>query len=211
MSQALWHRVALGLSIVASLSFSSTVMGQSKCSPLNVDIPIRTTLASAGFFANIRNSDDSIRFRMDELLTQAKAAAHERYTTENNCRRDCTNAVVAVIFSSSPNKTLTDYDETSSCQQLSDSTQKSPITYKNRAFDSEASAKEWYNDLTQGDGPDGEDLYEKCPGKCSPAYSSTAYEEGGKFIVTTSITCGHARDKDDNQYRLNAAIRWVCP
>lgn len=204
-------RNAVGIALALTISLSAPVEGQSKCSPLNVDIPIRSTLASAGFFANIRNSDDSIRFRMDELLAQAKAAAKERYAQESTCRRDCTNAVVAVIFSSSPNKTLAAYDETSTCEQLSTKTQKAPIVYENRSFDSEQAAKDWYNELTQGDGTDGEDLYEKCPGRCSPTYSSTAYEESGKFIVTTSIICGHARDKDDNQYQLHAALRWVCP
>ena len=211
MFQALRFPLALGLVVALSSSLSAPVMGQSKCAPLNVDIPIRSTLASAGFFANIRNSDDSIRFRMDQLLTQAKAAAHERYIQETGCRRDCTNAVVAVVFSSSPNKTLSEYDETSTCQRLQEQTLTSPIVYDKRSFDSEEAAKDWYNELTQGDGADGEDLYEKCPGKCSPAYSSTAYEDAGKFLVTTSIVCGHARDKDDNQDRLNAALRWVCP
>jgi hypothetical protein len=211
MFQALRFCAALGVVVALSVSLARPAIGQPKCAPLNVDIPIRSTLASASFFANIRNSDDSIRFRMDELLTQAKAAAHERYTQESTCRRDCTNAVVAVLFSSSPNKTLADYDETSTCQQIYEKTFKSPIVYDKRSFDSEDAAKDWYNDLTQGDGTDGEDLYEKCPGKCSPSYSTTAYEDAGKFIVTTSIVCGHARDKDDNQYRLNAALRWICP
>lgn len=211
MVQSLRFWTTLGLVLSIGVLMSSPLFGQPKCSPLNVDIPVRSTLASASFFANIRNSDDSIRFRMDELLEQAKTAARARYAQESSCRRDCTNALVAVIFSSAPNKTLADYDETATCQQLYDKTQKSPIVYNKRSFDSEEAAKEWYNDVTQGDGPDGEDLYEKCPGKCSPMYSSTAYEEGGKFIVTTSIVCGHARDKDDNQYRLNAAVRWICP
>lgn len=198
------------ISLFASVATQTSSFAQSGCSPLNIDIPVRSTLASAGFFANLRKSSNSISYLMDQLITESESRASNLVQHESECKRSCTNSVIAVVFSSVPNVTLPDYDESSTCQRLYEGTQKSPITYNDRSFDSQEDAEEWYDDLTQGDGTDGEDLYAKCPGKCSPSYSSVSYKHGGKFIVSTSIICGHARDKDDNQYRLSAALRWIC-
>jgi hypothetical protein len=202
--------------LIACIALSTTLtphaplFAQAACTPLNTDIPVRSTLASAGFFANLRKASNSISYLMDQLITESESRASELSHRESACKRSCTDAVLAVVFSSSPHMTMPDYDESSTCQQLYTSTQKSPITYSGRSFDSQEEAEEWYDDLTQGDGNDGEDLYARCPGKCSPSYSSVSYKRAGKFIVSTSIICGHARDKDDNQYRLSAALRWIC-
>lgn len=198
------------LALTAAISPGASAYAQSGCTPLNTDIPVRSTLASAGFFANLRKASNSISYLMDQLITESESNASNILQEERSCKRACSNSVVAVVFSSVPNMTLPDYEESSTCQQLYESTQKAPITYSGRSFDSQEEAEEWYDDLTQGDGADGEDLYAKCPGMCSPSYSSVSYKHGGKFIVSTSIICGHARDKDDNQYRLTAALRWIC-
>ena len=176
------------------------------------DILVRETRASAGFFANLRNADHSINAQMDTLLGEARAAADTVSLLSSSCRTSChAPTVVAVVFTSSPNMALDNYDEFSTCQGLFQTTINNPIVYANRTFASEKEAKAWYKALTQGDGPDGEDLYRRCPGKCSPSYSSIAYQWAGRFIVTTSIRCGHARDKDDDQYLLSASLRRVCP
>lgn len=181
------------------------------CALPSHEIPIRTTLASAGFFANLRNAEHSINSRMDTLLSEAQAAAHKTAETRLPCPTACTKPAIAVVFTSTPNLQLQDYDEHSRCQRLYESTQISPIVYANRVFPSDRDAKKWYKELTQGNGPDGADLYERCPGKCSPSYSSIVYRKDEQYIVTASIVCGHARDKDDDQYRLTASLRWLCP
>jgi hypothetical protein len=181
------------------------------CSPLNTDIPVGSALASAGFFANLRHASNSISFLMDQLITESGDKAKQLTASEGGCARSCDNAIAAVVFTSTPHMTLPDYDDAAMCAKLYQTTRQTPIEYRNRAFDTQEEAEEWYNDLTQGDGSDGEDLYKRCPGACSPSYSSVAYEVSGKFTVSTSIICGHARDKDDNQYRLTASVRWVCP
>lgn len=198
------------LALTAAIVTGTPAHAQSGCTPLNTDIPVRSTLASAGFFANLRKASNSISYLMDQLITESESKASNIMQQETSCKRSCTNSVVAVVFSSIPNMTLPDYEDSPTCQQLYESTQKDPIKYSGRTFDSQEDAEEWYDELTQGDGTDGEDLYAKCPGMCSPSYSSVSYKHGGKFIVSTSIVCGHARDKDDNQYRLTAALRWIC-
>ena len=191
--------------------FQGSAFAQPRCTPIDSDVPVNSALASAGFFANLRNSSNSISFLMDKLLTESEVKAGELSRTEGSCVRSCKSPLTAVVFTSTPNKTLPEYEDSSSCERLFQDTQKTPITYRNRTFDSQDDAEDWYHDLTQGDGKDGEDLYARCPGQCSPAYSSVAYKHNGKFVVSTSILCGHARDKDDNQYRLTASVRWICP
>lgn len=184
---------------------------QSPCTSSQQDIAIRSTLASAGFFDNLRNSDDSIRYQMDQLLSLSEAKARELGQQKSPCASStCGAPLLAVVFSSTPNATLPEYEDSSSCQRLLEATRQQPIVFNNREFATQDDAEEWYNDLTQGDGADGEDLYNRCPGRCSPSYSSIIYRKGEKFIVTTSIVCGHARDKDDNQYRLSSSLRWIC-
>jgi len=197
--------------VLCALTWAAGALAQSPCIPQQQDISIRTTLASAGFFDNLRNSDDSIRHQMDQLLSQSETRARELGQQKSPCvSSSCGSAVVAVVFSSAPNLTLPEYEDSPACQKLLEATQQQPIVYKGREFDTQDDAEEWYNDLTQGDGIDGEDLYNRCPGQCSPSYSSVIYRSGDKFIITTSIICGHARDKDDNQYRLSSSLRWMC-
>ena len=196
--------------IVCALACVADALAQTPCTPLQEDISIRSTLASAGFFDNVRNSDDSIRYQMDQLLSQSESKASEMAGQRSPCGSSCSSPLVAVVFSSRPNMTLREYEDSASCQKLLETTRQHPIVYSNRTFDAQNEAEEWYNDLTQGDGMDGEDLYNRCPGRCSPNYTSVIYRNGGKYFITTSIICGHARDKDDNHYRLTSSLRWIC-
>lgn len=187
------------------------VLADVPCTPLGREIALETSLASAGFFANLRNADHSIRSRTDQMLKDARSAAQTMSAQEARCKRSCEAPVVAVLFNSTPHRYLVNHREASQCQALLESTTKTPIVYEKRRFPSDDEARGWYEDLTQGDGVDGEDLYRRCPGACSPAYSSLAYRDGSEFVVSTSIVCGHARDKDDDQYSLSTGLRWICP
>ena len=204
------HLCSIFVSVLLSLTSGGSASGQSPCNAVTDDIHVGSTLASAGFFDNLRNSDDSIRFQMDQLLSKSETQARQANQPPTACARSCTSPVVAVVFYSAPNITLPAYEDSPTCQKLLEETTKQPIVYANRMFESQEDAEEWYNDLTQGDGTDGEDLYNRCPGRCSPAYSSVIYRNKSKLVVTTSVICGHARDKDDNQYKLSSSLRWMC-
>lgn len=198
------------VSITLSLAAARVALADLPCTPLGQEISLKTSVASAGFFANLRNARHSVRFRTDQMLEDARAAAQTASVREAQCKRSCSKPVITVIFRSTPYRYLTDHEDTSLCEELLEKTSKSPIVYDNRRFPSDDAAREWYRDLTQGDGDDGEDLYRRCPGACSPTYSSVAYRQGEELIVSTSIICGHVRDKDDDQYTLSTALRWVC-
>ncbi len=203
------RRMAVGLFL--TLVANSATWAAPKCAPLNKEVPVRSVVASAGFFANLRNADYSVQYVTDALLRESDVAAARLTAAESSCRHKCHQAVVATIFSSVPNITLGEYDERGRCEALLAKTRHHPIQFLNRSFDGREEFEDWYSDLTQGDGKDGESLYEQCPGKCSPQYSSLMFERGDKLVVSTSVVCGHARDKDDDQYVLRAAVRWICP
>jgi hypothetical protein len=118
---------------------------------------------------------------------------------------------VAVIFDSVPNERLVEYSEREQCEKLLEESERNPLRYDHREFETPENAKKWYRDLTQGNGKDGKDLYNRCPGRCSPSYSSIVSFKGDQLSVSTSAICGHARNKDDDQYRMKTALKWVCP
>jgi hypothetical protein len=115
-----------------------------------------------------------------------------------------------MILRSTPHQTLLDYDEFQRCEELRQKTSQTPITFSQRRFATAQDAQEWFEDLTQGDGPDGEELYKLCPGRCSPEYTSTEYLDHNSVVTSVSAVCGHARDKADDHYTISASIVWIC-
>lgn len=203
----------IGVSFVYAwmLTTPTALRAERRCTPLEKAIPLRSTLASAGFFANFRNAENSVSYLMEQMLSEGYTRARQMVARERQCERSCADAVVAVFFKSIPHKTLADYDEYSTCKRLYDATKKKPITFDNRFFSSQEDVKDWYEEVTRGNGADGAQLYEQCPGKCSPIYTAITYEKSGQYIASASIICGHARDKSDDQYRLTTSLQWICP
>lgn len=71
---------------------------------------------------------------------------------------------------------------------------------------------DWIKELSTGDGQQGEDLYTKCDKSCSPRYQYVVHRKDDPNIyeVVASVTCGEARDKDENNYSLQSFFRWNC-
>lgn len=206
----MWHRIKLFI-LLGSALIPAALYAETACLPIGSTIPQRSSLASAGFFANLRNSESSLNYIMDSMLTEAFTNRSSMATEHPVCPNSCGGARLAIEFDSTPNLRRSGYSDSDACEKLEAETKRNPILYQGRIFDSADEAKDWYHDLTQGDGPDGEDLYQRCPGSCSPSYASTILKNSEKLLVTTSIVCGHARDRDDNQYRLTYSFRWICP
>ena len=198
----------------------STACGQAhrtaakiNCPTINRSIPIRSTRASAGFFSNLRHAERSIRNQTDKLLNEGQIRAHhlQHIPKKDSCSMPCSHALVSMRFVSRPHKTLTEYSESKICMTLLKTTTNTPIVYRERTFESEDDARSWYKALTLGDGTDGKDLYRRCPGSCSPSYETHIYRKENKLHLTTTVICGHARDKADNTYDLSLSLQWICP
>lgn len=183
------------------------------CPTINRIIPVRSTRASAGFFSNLRHAERSIRNQTDKLLNEGRIRAHHllHIPKMDSCSIPCSQALVSMRFVSRPHKTLTEYAESKICNTLLRTTTDSPIEYRERIFQSEDDARSWYKALTLGDGADGKDLYRRCPGSCSPSYETQIYRKENKLHLTTTVICGHARDKSDDTYDLSLSLQWICP
>lgn len=207
--------------LIASIHIPfSTAYGQARrteakpnCPTINRIIPIRSTRASAGFLSNLRHAERSIRNQTDKLLNEGRIRAHHllHIPKMDSCSMPCSHALVSMRFVSRPHKTLTDYAESNICKTLLRTTTNTPIVYRERTFESEDAARLWYKSLTLGDGADGKDLYRRCPGSCSPSYETQIYSKENKLHLTTTVICGHARDKSDDTYDLSLSLQWICP
>ena len=200
----------LTIFFVALVSANVQILAQASCYTAGEEKYYESRLASAGFFANFRNSAGSVNFEMDQMLNRAHKYA-DKIKLLPACPGQCPNASLTLIFKSTPNKVQSAYSEQAQCQALLDQTSKNPIIYSDLKFKTAEEAKAWYHELTQGEGTEGENLYARCSGSCSPVYSTDVTRHDQKFILTATIICGHARDKDDDQYRLRSAFKWTCP
>lgn len=199
--------------IVALFTLTATSAEQS-CGSVAKDIIVKDSEASASFWGNLRNREGSISYESNALFTAAKDEADKLIRPDNFCPKGCQVSKRAVLFfRSAPNKFLSDYDDSKYCEALLESTTRTPLTYVTTALTSIDELNSWISDLSQGKGDSGTDLYEKCDKSCSPRFEYTIARRGevaGQYLVKASVTCGPARDKDDNMYNLDAFFRWNC-
>ena len=203
MSQ-LSYKIAVTLALLCP----SIALAAPPCLSLHKEIEVESRLATAGFWSNFRNSEGSINYEMEDMLNVADREA-EKIMNQPKCS-SCENGFLFLVFRSTPAKRLQDYEDFEHCAELEKKTIANPIIYADRRFKSRDAAKEWYEELTQGKGADGKDLYKKCDRDCSPSYTTLVKKHDKHFVLTSTITCGHARDKDDNLYRLSSAFIWSC-
>ncbi len=150
--------------------------------------PIQRVTASAGVISNMRNSENSIKFKSNQLLTDAFTKTNE-----------------LIIFTSVPTTFLEGEkdDNNVSCDTRFTETQSSPLVYIKNDFKNKDDLINWISNFSQGDGKEGNDLYKKCSGDCSPQYSyKITRNTAGNFSLTASVICGKARNKSDDLYEL---------
>ncbi len=184
-----------------------------QCVSLVKDEPFRTTTATASIFANLGNRKGSLRYEIDALFDAAKAAVEDESfaAPKDLCPSHCNGSPKAFfVFRAAPQKYLEDYRGKEKCAALLRQTKQEPFIYADKKFDSLNSFKDWFNEFIQGNGAEGEDLYSRCDGSCSPRFHLTLSGKDGVFNVDSSIICGHARDKDDNMYQISSSFRWTC-
>ena len=94
-------RTVSGLALCVGL-VAHGALADTSCASFDNEISVNTVQASAGFFANLRNAEHSIRFRTDQLLAEARSIAQDVSTKEPHCKSTCSAPAVAVIFHSKP-------------------------------------------------------------------------------------------------------------
>ncbi len=175
------------------------------------DVKGKSSLGSAGTWANLRGSEGSLKAETQKLLTEGEKTLSGVPAPANFCGEGCELAKQPIlVFRSTPNKFLDDYGDAEDCKQRFAKTKQDPIRYNSQHFSSLEDLNSWFSDFSQGKGKEGGDLYQRCPGDCSPQYTNLITRDGAKYVLSSEVVCGPARDKSDNQYQLTSSYRWRC-
>lgn len=174
-------------------------------------VMIGEVTASAGAVDNWRNLEGSLKFESNRMLALAESKAAEILSSKGT--EWCQGRVVqTIVFQATPSKHLEGYSDHAECVKLLRDTTAKPIVFAEMQTSSAAQFAAWFTEFSQGKGKEGKELYRKCPGSCSPQYDNyLEIEHGGKAMkVTSSVICGHARDKGDNTFKLVSMLKTEC-
>lgn len=198
---------------IVGLCVALPAWSQPHCGSDHVDVIKERASGTADSVANLRKSRDSLQVQLSRLLrnaqdqvTQAKPPSAQACPTTCRPTGQPNRIVVSVI----PKKFLNDYADAQKCAALLEQTSKRPLRFGPRRAHSQEELTSWLSDLSRGKGRDGEALYDKCSGKCSPRYFIDAAQDGKELVATVEVVCGPARDKTDNTYVIASAYRWSC-
>ena len=181
------------------------------CASYTQDIPLGKKLASASLWDTLSNSERSIQSSVAKALALADQGLARATGPTNLCPASCQLPPrPEIVFSAIPHQYLSRYAEQTKCEAYYQKTRKEPLRYHNKLLRSTDDINHWFSAFSQGSGPDGADLYRRCDGLCSPAYTTFISKEGAQFRLNVEVVCGHARDKQDSQYELTFKYRWVC-
>jgi hypothetical protein len=204
------HRsiLVVGLLLAAQLP----ALAADDCSSSYVDIAGTSALASASMWSNVRSASNSLKVQSRTLLEQATATRKLMAPPASGCPAGCKPAgPPLVLFRSVPNKFRAGHSDADMCLKLEVQTRTAPFRYGGKTFASLDELNSWFSDFSQGDGPDGEDLYRRCSGACSPQYTNIVdVTTGSTLNLVADVVCGPPRDKSDDQYRLSIAYRFAC-
>ena len=179
------------------------------CTTGTVKINLEEKTASAGTFANLRGSSDSLKVQSQELINNAisKSGNSDKLRDCKDCDPD---KQAKVIFTASPSKYLTEYTDKEKCNTYLKETTDNPIQWRSLKFNTPKEISDYFAELSQGKGEQGKLLYSKCDGDCSPRYKLEILPDGSAFNANIDVICGPARDKDEGMYKLETALAWNC-
>ena len=181
------------------------------CSTFGIEVPAEHAMATAATVPNVLGLSESVQAESQRLLAASERRAGSESPPEDTCPAHCALPdTPEILFRSVPSEVLTEYDGNDKCEQLHDRTSAQPLTFDGRTFASLQEMSEWVGQFTRGKGEDGAELYRLCDGRCSPSYLWIISRSGERYDVTTEVTCGHARNKESNQYDLSYSLRWTC-
>jgi hypothetical protein len=184
------------------------------CANRYKDVPVKNAVGSAGLWANLRDNPGSVKFESNAILELARGQAASVQRPEGFCPKGCSVAESGFfVLQSHPKKTRKDAPDATYCAALERSTLGKPLLYRKTDVRTIDDLNGWIGDLSQGSGPDGNDLYAKCDRSCSPRFDyfiSRNDPSGTQYTVEARVVCGAPRDKDDNRYQLRSFFRWYC-
>jgi len=174
--------------------------GVGSCAGITVEIPVERTIASAAVLPNLLRLPHSLQAESQRMLGESERVVPHAVPPPDACPRHCTlSDTPEVVFRSAPVAVLDAYEDADRCERLLDQTSQQPLVFEDREFDSTDDLRDWVGRLTRGKGEEGELLYRVCDG-CSLTYVWIIAHDADRLVVDAEVTCGHARDRDDNRY-----------
>ncbi len=199
------------LSSLLPLLLPIVTLAGNECESYSREIPLRSTVSSAAVLANVLRLPSSLISESGKMLSEAEDELPRADRPGDLCPAHCSlPESPRIVFHSAPRKTLVDYDQYGQCEARLNETRERPLLYDDREFANVDKFVSWLKKFTRGNGRDGEDLYERCDGKCSPTYTYRIDRDGEKIVVDTEVVCGHARDRKDDQFDLSSSLLWTC-
>lgn len=197
--------------LIASLFSTAPVKAAEECSAVTKVIQMDSETATAGTFANWMNREGSVRFESRRMFEEAKAYYLSGDLPANFCPSGCrVSPTPKLIFRSVPNKFQSDYSDAKKCEAYFKQTKVRPLTYTRTLEPEVDELADWIGDFSQGEGDEGEEMYDDCDGSCSPQFFYDILLRQEMLEVTADVVCGPARDKDDNTYTIEYSFIWLC-
>ncbi|MCB0323402.1 MAG: hypothetical protein KDD69_07500 [Bdellovibrionales bacterium] len=164
---------------------------------------VEQATAEAGVLANLTRRPNSLKVNIERLLTKGLGDRTKGEPASEACTVSCNaSETPAVLLTIEPSVYLSEYSDKALCEKYLQTTTAAPIVFPGRTFASVSQLQDWFWELSTGKGEDGEALYRRCTGSCSPRYRTEVRPKESGYSVTTEVVCGPARDKDDNTYTL---------
>ncbi|MGE0485482.1 MAG: hypothetical protein AB7Q81_15165 [Gammaproteobacteria bacterium] len=187
----------------------ATAKSAPTCPRTLAEEPLATEYGSAGIMKNLAETEDSIKAIASRLLEQALTVENKKPAP--GCSADCPDDGVAeVIYRVAPMSFLPRAEQNELCLRLEDETTTDPLRFTPPAFAGVEPLNRWISEFSQGRGPDGKALYERCASNCSPRYTFFIASEAEGYAVRAEVQCGLARDKANDQYLISTALRRSC-
>ena len=116
-----------------------------------------------------------------------------------------------IEFFALPNLVEDSEETRAECGELLLSTEKAPMTWDHVAAEEDESFGDLFLSFSRGRSTAGEELYERCPGSCSPNYRVfiPLKNEQPVGVVDVEVVCGLPRDTSDDEY--DVSVRVSCP
>ena len=173
------------------------------------EAPIATATGSVGIIKNLTEDPSSIRAVAGRLLSNALGG--DSKSADPVCDAACEQRAQAqIVYRVAPITFLAAEQQRDVCRQFEAETSSHPLTFDQREFRSVAELNDWIMEFSQGRGPDGKLLYERCSSNCSPRYTFLIAEQNSGYAVKAEVLCGLARDKASDVYRVSTAMRRSC-
>lgn len=161
-------------------------------------VALKQVEASAGQMANFFKRPQSIRAQSEEILNHALDQLQHA------------SGSAWIEFQSIPRLAKPNNRAFEECAAYFKQTQTQRLKFDTQYFVNLEDMHAWIQDFSQGKGELGEQLYQACPGQCSPQYTWNIRRSGSSIHVDAAVVFGMPRDRDSQLYDLSTAIYTSC-